>query len=206
MLDDLAVAGSALDVATGTGKIARGLSARGMRVLGVELDPRMAEVAHGVEVEVGRFEDWDDAGRRFELVTCGDAWHWIDPVRGLEIVKRVLRPGGVFARSWNVQLLDDAAMARLEPVYRAHAPGLPMQGRLPPGAPSAPPSIGDEEARSYPWQRVVTADEWAGFCSTISDHRGRDTLIAAIRDALGGPVTVYGEAKVWLARFLHEPR
>ncbi|MFC4033133.1 hypothetical protein ACFO3J_16795 [Streptomyces polygonati] len=44
-------------------------------MLGVEGDERMAEVArsHGVEVEVGAFETWDDAGRRFDLVTCADA-------------------------------------------------------------------------------------------------------------------------------------
>jgi len=213
LLDDLATTGDALDIATGTGKLARGLMARGMRVLGVELDARMAEVAaaSGVAVEVARFEDWDDAGRRFDLLACGDAWHWIDPVRGLEVVRRVLRPGGVFARSWNVQLLDDAVMARLDVAYRAHAPSLHPQGRLPPGAPAAPPAIGVEETRSYPWQRVVTADAWAGFCNTTSDHQRlpaerRAALLAAIRDALGGPVTVYGEAKVWIARFLHEPR
>ena len=74
-----------LDVGCGTGKVARGLLARGLDVLGVELDPRMAALAraHGVEVEVAAFEDWDDRGRTFDLITFGDAWHWIDPAARL---------------------------------------------------------------------------------------------------------------------------
>jgi len=43
LFDDLAALGrDALDVACGTGKVARGLAARGTSVLGVELDARMA--------------------------------------------------------------------------------------------------------------------------------------------------------------------
>ena len=40
------------------------LAAPGVAVLGVEPDPKMAAVArrHGLEVEVGAFEQWDDAG------------------------------------------------------------------------------------------------------------------------------------------------
>jgi SAM-dependent methyltransferase len=105
LLGDLAaMAGSTevLDVGSGTGKVARGLAQRGLSVLGIELDPRMAEVARGqgVRVEIARFEEWNDVGRRFDLLTCGDAWHWIEPKRGAEKVAHVLRPGGAFVRFW----------------------------------------------------------------------------------------------------------
>jgi hypothetical protein len=41
------------------------------------VDACMADVArsHGIEVEVSPFETWDDGGRRFDLITCGEAWH-----------------------------------------------------------------------------------------------------------------------------------
>ena len=54
-----------LDVGTGTGISARQFQAVGCRVLGVEVDPRMAETARrtGVDVEVGVFEDWRATGR-----------------------------------------------------------------------------------------------------------------------------------------------
>jgi 2-polyprenyl-3-methyl-5-hydroxy-6-metoxy-1,4-benzoquinol methylase len=68
-----------LDVGCGTGKVAVPLIRRGLSVLGVEADERMAGVArgHGVHVQVAAFETWDTAGQVFDLVTCGDAWHWI---------------------------------------------------------------------------------------------------------------------------------
>jgi 2-polyprenyl-3-methyl-5-hydroxy-6-metoxy-1,4-benzoquinol methylase len=82
LIDDLAALQPAqvLDVGCGTGKAAVALARRGLSVLGVELDERMADVArgHGISVEVAAFETWDDAGRRFDLITCAGAWHWID--------------------------------------------------------------------------------------------------------------------------------
>ena len=67
-LFDEVVAGdwsNALDVGCGTGKVAVSLLERGLSVLGIEPDDRMASVArrHGVTVEVGSFESWEPAGR-----------------------------------------------------------------------------------------------------------------------------------------------
>src|SRR5664279_3347096 len=92
-----------LDVACGTGKVTVSLIARGLAVLGVEIDPKMAAVAraHAVVVEVGAFETWDDKGRTFDLITCGQAWHWIDPQQGAAKAARVLNPGGTLAVFWN---------------------------------------------------------------------------------------------------------
>src|SRR2546421_3734106 len=71
-----------LDVGCGTGIEARQFRAAGCTVLGVEPDARMADFARGsgFAVEVARFEDWDPAGRIFDAVVAGTAWHWIDPV------------------------------------------------------------------------------------------------------------------------------
>jgi len=54
-----------LDVGCGTGIAARQFQAAGCRVLGVEPDARMADLARrsGVEVEVATFEAWDPADR-----------------------------------------------------------------------------------------------------------------------------------------------
>jgi SAM-dependent methyltransferase len=71
LLDDLLSDDPAdvLDVGCGTGIVAALLAARGCSVLGVEIDPRMAQLAgaKGLTVEVARFERWNDAGRRFDL-------------------------------------------------------------------------------------------------------------------------------------------
>ena len=56
----------------------------------------MAEVARrrGLAVEVAAFEAWEPAGRRFDAVVAGQAWHWIDPDAGAAKAAEVLRPGG----------------------------------------------------------------------------------------------------------------
>ena len=113
-----------LDVGCGTGKVARDLSARGLEVLGVELDERMAAIArgHGIEVELGAFEDWDPRGRTFDLITCGDAWHWIDPERGWREIGAVLRPGGTVVRFWNHNEIDEPVRSALLSVHERVLP------------------------------------------------------------------------------------
>ena len=62
-----------LDVGCGTGIVARQFQAAGGRVLGVDPDARMADLArrYGLEVEVSTFEAWDSAGRAFDAVVSG---------------------------------------------------------------------------------------------------------------------------------------
>jgi SAM-dependent methyltransferase len=82
-VDDLAALRPArvLDVGCGTGKAAGARAGRGLVAPGVEPDARMAEVArgHGLAVEVATFEAWEPAGRRFDLLTFADSWHWVAP-------------------------------------------------------------------------------------------------------------------------------
>jgi hypothetical protein len=68
-------------------------------VLGVDPDARMAEFARrcGIQVEVSTFETWDSAGREFDAVVAGTAWHWVDPVAGAAKAAQVLWHGGLLA-------------------------------------------------------------------------------------------------------------
>jgi SAM-dependent methyltransferase len=61
-----------LDVGSGTGIAARQFQAAGARVLGIEPDARMAELARlsNVDVEVSTFEAWDPGGRMFDAVVA----------------------------------------------------------------------------------------------------------------------------------------
>ncbi|MCX4670079.1 methyltransferase domain-containing protein [Streptomyces sp. NBC_01381] len=129
-LVDRIVAGGpeVLDVGSGTGIVARQFQAAGCRVLGVEPDPRMAGLARqfGVEAEVATFEEWDPAGREFDAVVAGQAWHWIDPVAGAAMAARVLRPGGRLAAFWHVfQLPPELAQAQAT-VFRRVMPDSPF--------------------------------------------------------------------------------
>jgi hypothetical protein len=75
-------------------------------VLGVEPDARMAAFARGsgVEVEVATFEAWDAAGRAFDAVVAGTAWHWVDPVAGAAKAAR----GGSFTMGYTTVVVTAA--------------------------------------------------------------------------------------------------
>lgn len=206
---------SALDVGCGTGKVALDLSRRGVRTLGIDPDRRMAAVArrHGVDVELGRFESWDDAGRRFDLITCGHAWHWIDPETGPARAARLLEPGGRIARFWNYHVVPAALRGEFESIYAELAPTVTVIGRDPSGDVDAPDPFGTHSAfttappRTYRWQRRMAFAQWAGLVTTFGDHRrlgparlGR--LTSALRDAIqrhGGVVDVAGGTYLLLA-------
>jgi SAM-dependent methyltransferase len=202
-----------LDVGCGTGIAARQFQAAGCRVLGVEPDARMAGLAEraGVPVEVSTIEDWDPAGRTFDTVVAGQAWHWVDPVAGAAKAARALRPGGRLAVFWHSFQpppdLGDAMAA----AYRRAMPDSPLfQSPLPgPEAYSLmcdkasdgmreAGGFGDPEEWRFPWERDYTRDEWLeqvptfGLHSRVPADRQRRILadIGAAIDAAGGAFTM----------------
>lgn len=215
LIDDLAGLRPAkvLDVGCGTGKVAVALAERGLSVLGVEVDQRMAEVAHGhgIDVQVAAFENWDAAGRTVDLITCGDAWHWIDPARGVAKAAEVLEAGGTVARFWTTAVLSEPAIAAFDPIYRRFAPEVAQVWRPSESTPRFHASRRDPfaqseafsptEMRTYQWERSMSTDEWLGLAATISDHQRLgperlQTLLQSLRTAIdefGGAVHSHNE-------------
>jgi SAM-dependent methyltransferase len=191
-LDELAALKPAkvLDVGCGTGKVARELKRRGLDVLGVELDERMAGIAreHGVEVELSAFETWDDRGRTFDLITCGDAWHWIDPVRGWRKIGRVLRPGGTVVRFWSHNEIEEPMRSALLAVHERVLPE--VEHRSPTRHTTDDPRV---EHRYYPWVRTYTADEWVALISTYSVNQTLEPgRLAELQRELHATITAHG--------------
>lgn len=204
-----------LDGGCGTGLVARALAARGLSVLGVELDPRMAAIArrHGVDVEVARFEEWSDAGRRFDLVTFGDAWHWIDPAKGIPKVASVLEPRGMLVRFFKGYDLAPEKFATLEPIYRSIAPGVRVYGKWPDSIEWVDPVASSPDfvmrpMKEYAWDEVFTASQWTGYLSTASDHRRLAPevlakLLEAVGEALGPRIPVRARTMALFAERRH---
>ncbi len=221
LIDDLVALGpgAVLDVGCGTGKAARLLVERGLDVLGIEVDAKMAAVArrHGIEVEVASFESWDPKGRRFDLITSAQAWHWVDPAVANPKAAGLLRPGGTLALFWNYDDLDAPAQHALDDVYREYAPELLRSNAMGSGRRSERPYADDfagsglfaaVEVRRYRWERTFTRAEWVGLIGTHSDHLGleagrRGALLDAVGaaiDGLGGTLAAHYGTYTVLAR------
>lgn len=189
-----------LDIGCGTGKAARQLAARGLDVLGVEIDAEMAAVArrHGIDVEVASFEQWDARDRMFDLIVAGQAWHWIDPEIGAPKIVRLLRPGGNVCFFWNYEEPDDATEAAINDVYRRLAPQLLNPERAADDDDSHADALRATGCFSSVRTEKVTRDEtlpvdaWISRMSTYSNHvilgPARLTeLQQAMRTALASP-------------------
>jgi SAM-dependent methyltransferase len=197
----------ALDVGCGTGIASRQMAERGANVLGVELAPRMAEVArgHGIDVEIAAFESWDAAGRTFDRVTSAQAWHWLDLPVATAKAAAVLRPGGRLCLIWNAGFPSDDLADALEDVYarvvppgghrlfRAYAANRSSDART--GLESEIDAISAESGfdalteQWFPWARTYQRDEWLDQLLSRSDHTAleptiRDRLFEAIGVAI----------------------
>jgi SAM-dependent methyltransferase len=211
MIDDLVRDSprAILDVGCGTGISTRAFSTRGFKVLGVEPDARMATVAteHGLDVEVGTFESWDPQGRSFDLLVCGQSWHWVDPAIGPAKAADVVVPGGKVALFWNQGTQEQDLSDALHRVYDELAPGMEENsivlrdlGRERAGEAAASfaatSRFGPSEVTSYPWVKSYSVEEWLDNLMTHSDHRTmdpttRESLFAAIAQVIqffGGSV------------------
>jgi SAM-dependent methyltransferase len=178
-----------LDVGAGTGIAARQFAAVGCTVLGVEPDARMAAFARqgGLEVEVSTFEAWDPAGRRFDAVVAGQAWHWVDPVAGAAAAARVLRPGGRIAVFWNAFQPPPAMAEAFAAVYRQ---ALPEPFAAAAGAAASMNAVeaysamcataadgiraageyDEPEQWRFDWECAYTRDEWLDQVPTFGGH------------------------------------
>lgn len=203
-----------LDVGCGSGIEARQFQAAGCTVLGVDPDLPMAEYARstGVPVEVATFESWQPAGRRFDAVVAGTAWHWVDPAAGAAKAAEVLRPGGLLAPFHHAsltppELADAAGMAlpgwttRSAPAYRRSAPASqfgPAGERISPFGLYQPlfdgmvegirrtGSFSEPELWRFDWAQTYSRDEWLALLPTqgVLAKLPSDEL-AGILDAVG---------------------
>ncbi|MCA9683054.1 MAG: class I SAM-dependent methyltransferase, partial [Myxococcales bacterium] len=91
----------AVDLGAGTGLVSAVLGQHFARVCAVEPDPAMAsilrEAAPDTELVVSPAEQADFTEGSVDLVTCANAFHWMDVPVVARSVARWLRPGGIFA-------------------------------------------------------------------------------------------------------------
>jgi SAM-dependent methyltransferase len=148
---------SVLEVGCGTGQATRPLAARVGSVTAVEPGAAMATLARqrtatfgNVDVEESTFEDWDDRGRRFDLLVAASAWHWVDPTLGWRRAHGVLHSAGWIALLGNIVVRrpgEPEVYAETADLHQRFCPGNPDWGH--------PPLAEDVRATDQGWGPVT---------------------------------------------------
>lgn len=166
-----------LDLGAGTGKLARVLADRYVRVIAVEpLDELRAILEQRVpeaDVRAGVAEDIPVGDGEVDGVFAGQAFHWFANDTAVREIARVLRTGGVLALIWNEPVdpspLPAAYRARLEELHDAMRP------------PPIDPDIlqrsgffGEETETSVEHEQVSTRDDALALAASVSWIASRD--------------------------------
>jgi SAM-dependent methyltransferase len=198
---------SVLEVGCGTGQATRSLAQFGCVVTAVELGADMAALARqriatfpNVEIETSSFEDWDDRGRRFDVLVSASAWHWVDPSIGWRRAREVLRPGGWMALLGNIVVRrpsEPEVYAETADLHERFVPGNPDWGHPPLedevratnegwGPPHDPAGLfGPTIVRWYPTVQWFDGEGFADLLRTASLYRRlEDDVREALLDAI----------------------
>ena len=189
LVDDLAAAAGAnariLESGCGTGQLTVALARRGMRVTAVELGPGLAAVARrnlaaypGSAVHVSALEDWQLPAEPFDALVAATSWHWLDPVRRLQIAAAALRPGGLLGIVGTAHVAGgtEEFFAEVQHCYERWDPSTPPGLRLTAAADVPPDTrelvaaadFTDPEMRRYEADIGYTAAEYIDVIGTYS--------------------------------------
>ena len=211
LIDDVLASGvrRLLDVGAGTGIASMQFVERGVDVLAVEPDTRMASVAQvkGIPVEIAAFEQWEPADRRFDRVVFAASFHWVDPAVALPKIRSILGDGGKLALIWNRLRPTRPTRAQFESIYKDY---MDIDAR---GADGAPDDLTDLLAgagftvthRSYQHNLHYSTQQWVDIAFTFSNHltlaADKATELRSKMADLIGPsgVSVGGDALAILA-------
>ncbi|OHV30744.1 MULTISPECIES: class I SAM-dependent methyltransferase [Pseudofrankia] len=202
---------SVLEVGCGTGQATRSLAALGYSVTAVEPGEDLAALARhrlstfrDVKVETSTFEEWNDRGRRFDVLVAAAAWHWVDPSIGWRRAHDLLRPGGWMALLGHVVVRrpgEPEVYAETADLHERFSPGNPDWGHPPVedevratgegwGLVSDPGDLfGPPTARWYRTEQWFDGDGFADLLRTMSPYRRlhrdvREPLLDAIAERI----------------------
>src|SRR5689334_18603107 len=146
------------DVGAGTGKLTAVIAATGRRVVAVDPDAgmlaKLREQLPDVRTEVGAAEALPLPDASVDVVTFGQAWHWVDPERAVAEAARVLRPGGALGLIWNIRDHAQGWAADLAALIDASDAEDFVAG----GGPEIGASFGETRAATFAWRNPLTVD------------------------------------------------
>ncbi|HET7311008.1 MAG TPA: class I SAM-dependent methyltransferase [Mycobacteriales bacterium] len=190
-----------LDLAAGTGLATRALTARGARVVAMDISPGMLAALRrrtpSVPVVVAKGEALPFGSQVFDLVVCATAWHWVETEPAVAEIRRALRPGGHLALWWANHLWDEGVdwEKAQGAVYERWAQ---LHGSRPADHTGVGPRQAADDLRErgldvvvgteLTWQREVSREEHIDVLRTHSDNLAlgdrREEFLAQVADAL----------------------
>jgi SAM-dependent methyltransferase len=195
-----------LDLGAGTGKLTRQLLGRGLAVSAVEPSAGMREqlwqAAPGAAVLAGTAEQIPLADHSVDAVLVAQAWHWVDPVRAVPEVARVLRPGGRLSLLWNIRDEREDWVARLGAVMRS-AEGTHSGSNTVSDMPTVGPPFGPLERLDVEWVHHLSPDALVdmvasrSYIITMPDH-ARDALLDVVRHLISTHPALAGAQEITL--------
>lgn len=157
-----------LDLAAGTGKLARQLAARGLDVVAVEPGDEMRAVLRqelpDLAALAGCAEGIPLPAASVDGIAVGQAFHWFETEAALAEMHRVLRPGGGFALLWNHFNQDDPLLGAVDDLLR---PGDPARGSRWRDHYDEE-RFGPLEERAFYEERSLSADQLAAWVASTS--------------------------------------
>jgi len=164
-----------LDLATGTGTLARGFAKRGGIVTGLDIAPEMMAQAKALDAQAGvsvnyvvaKAEATEQPSAHFDLVTAGTCWFWFDGDLAAAEAKRVLKPGGHLMIAMLAWLpLKGNVVAATERVIEKHNPGWKLGNYAPGGtrylADLANGGFGSREMFAVDYDIPYSHEAWRG--------------------------------------------
>jgi SAM-dependent methyltransferase len=196
-----------VDLAAGTGKLTRGLTALGCEVIAVEpvdeMRAALARAAPAARALAGTAEAIPLPDGSADAVTVGQAFHWFDGPRALAEIDRVLRPGGALALFWNRRDMGSPVHRAVSEIIEPHHRDNPRHRANAWREHFAGEAL--EEAE-FPFAVTQDADELAdrvastSFVATLPDDERADVLARVRAIAAGGPVQVPYVCEVQISR------
>jgi SAM-dependent methyltransferase len=210
-LSGIAPTGRVLEIGIGTGQLTRALAERGYEIVGVELGPGLAAVAHRnltrfpfVTVVNAAFEEWELPERQFDLVVAASSFHWLDPELRVAKSADALRRGGALATIGTNHVAGGtepffvdvmACYERWDPADATAWPGyaspLPQAEEIRSDSDELDRSgrFGQATFRRHLWDESYSAAAYIDTLLTYSGHRAldeeqREGLLACIRELI----------------------
>jgi SAM-dependent methyltransferase len=186
-----------LDLGAGTGKLTRQLVERGLDVVAVEpsegMRRELARVLPGTRALAGSAEQIPLEDGTVDAVLVAQAWHWVDPVRAVPEVARVLSPGGTLGLLWNIRDERHAWVAELGRLIHQSA-DQDVRSTSPRVGPPFPPVERFDVGWTYQLTAPVLLDMVASRSYIITAPADeRNAVLDRVRDLLGSHPDLAGQ-------------